>query len=153
MLVFGQKPVTDFRAVIGKVGKMKTYQSANFILSVPNTEYRFVVVGRGGEDSFQKVFLIGYGLQVIYKRQPCPHIVAVGIYGTIYGSGIFYRYFTQHNIRTDFKRYIQMVERLCLFLPALYPFLEFAPGMRVEQAAFAHGVIHLLEPGHRNGET
>ena len=106
MLVFGQKPVTDFCAVIGKVGKMKTYQSANFILSVPNTEYRFVAVGRGGEDPFQKVFLIGYGLQVVYKRQPCPHIVAVGIYGTVYGSGIFYRYFTQHNIRTDFKRYI-----------------------------------------------
>lgn len=68
MLVFGQKPVTDFRAVIGKVGKMKTYQSANFILSVPNTEYRFVAVGRGGEDPFQKVFLIGYGLQVVYKK-------------------------------------------------------------------------------------
>ena len=66
MLVFGQKPVTDFRAVIGKVGKMKTYQSANFILSVPNTEYRFVAVGRGGEDPFQKVFLIGYGLQARY---------------------------------------------------------------------------------------
>ena len=29
----------------------------------------------------------------VYKRQ-------------VYGSGIFYRYFTQHNIRTDFKRYI-----------------------------------------------
>ena len=46
-----------------------------------------------------------------------------------------------------------MVERLCLFLPVLYPFLEFAPGVGVEQAAFAHGVIHLLEPGHRNGEA
>ena len=38
MLVFGQKPVTDFRAVIGKVGKMKPIspQISFSLFQIPN---------------------------------------------------------------------------------------------------------------------
>ena len=54
--------------MIGEVGEMETYQSANFILFIPDAEYRFVAVGRDGENSFQKTFLIGRGFQVVDKR-------------------------------------------------------------------------------------
>ena len=81
--------------MIGEVGEMETYQSANFILFIPDAEYRFVAVGRDGENSFQKTFLIGRGFQVVDKRQLSAHIVAMGINGMIYGGGVLYRHLTQ----------------------------------------------------------